>query len=265
MRSDVPLALPNQGEYKRTSMQDIVSRLEQQLSDDIRRIHLPDSNSAARHAARRLNAVAEHAPAFLAVLAEPWLDGPVSERTQQLLSDCARIHLYARVLDDALDEDLAVCRQNLLRAQPIFWQAVQRIGANVSATVASEAEQLIHQTVSAVQNDDLWRDPRYWGPKNHHLLLVPLLLSENSATYQACRAGLSNLIALVQAGDEWKQGVLANAPLRDHLLDFVKQCLDPEQLAILSRLGWQGAAERIVWNADQLIGVLSDPSCVSMP
>ena len=24
----------------------------------------------------------------------------------------------------------------------------------------------------------------------------------------------------------------------------------------------QGAAERIVWNADQLIGVLSEPSCV---
>lgn len=243
-------------------MQDIVSSLEQQLFDDISRIHLPDSNSTARHAAQRLKAVAEHAPAFLAVLAEPWLDGPVSERTKQLLLDCARIHLYARILDDALDEGLAVCRQNLLRAQPMFWQAVQRIGANVSATVASEAEQLIYQTVSAVQHDDLWRDPQYWGPKNHHLLLVPLLLSDNNAAYQACRTGLSNLIALVQAGDEWKQGVLADATLHNRLLDFVTQCLDTEQLATLSRLGWQGVAERIVWNADQLIGVLSEPSCV---
>lgn len=258
----MPRALSHQGENKRRSMQDIVSSLEQQLSDDISRIHLPDSNSAARHAAQRLKAVAEHAPAFLAVLAEPWLDKPVSERTKQLLLDCARIHLYARILDDALDEGLAVCRQNLLRAQPMFWQAVQRIGAKVSATVASEAEQLIYQTVSAVQHDDLWRDPQYWGPKNHHLLLVPLLLSENNAAYQACRTGLSNLIALVQAGDEWKQGALADASLRGRLLDFVTQCLDTEQLATLSRLGWQDAAERIVWNADQLICVLSEPSCV---
>lgn len=243
-------------------MHDIVSRLVQQLSDDISRIHLPDNNAAARHAVQRLTAVAEHAPAFLAILAEPWLDGPVSERTQQLLLDCARIHLYARVLDDALDEGLAVCRQNLLRAQPMFWQAVQRIGANVSATVASEAEQLISQTVSAVQNDDLCRDPQYWGQKNHHLLLLPLLLSDNSEAYQACRSGLSNLIALVQAGDEWKQGVLADLTLRNRLLGFVTQCLDTEQLATLSRLGWRDAAERIVWNADQLIGVMSDPSCV---
>ena len=243
-------------------MQDIVSRLEQQLSDDISRIHLTDNNVASRHSVQRLKAVAEHAPALLAVLAEPWLDGPVSERTQQLLLDCARIHLYARVLDDALDEGLTVCRQNLLRAQPMFWQAVQRIGANVSATVAGEAEQLIYQTVSAVQNDDLCRDPQYWGPKNHHLLLVPLLLSDNSEAYQACRSGLSNLIALVQAGDEWKQGVLADPTLRNRLLGFVTQCLDTEQLATLSRLGWQDAAKRIVWNADQLIGVLSEPFCV---
>jgi len=257
-----PFALPVQGEQKRTCMQDIVSRLEQQLSQDISRIHQPDSNSAARHAAQRLQAVAEHAPAFLAVLAEPWLDCPVSERTEQLLLDCARIHLYARILDDALDEGLTVCRQNLLRAQPMFWQTVQRIGAHVPTRVAQEAEQLIQETVSAVLHDDLRGDPQYWGPKNHHLLLVPLLLSENSAAYQACRSGLSNLIALVQAGDEWKQGVLTDVSLRAELLDFVTQCLDPEQLATLSRLGWQGAAERIVWNADQLISVLSEPSCV---
>jgi len=243
-------------------MQDIVSRLEQQLSDDISRIHLTDNNVASRHAVQRLKAVAEHAPALLAVLAEPCLDGPVSERTQQLLLDCARIHLYARVLDDALDEGLTVCRQNLLRAQPMFWQAVQRIRANVSAMVAGEAEQLIYQTVSAVQNDDLCRDPQYWGPKNQHLWVVPLLTSDNSEAYQACRSGLSNLIALVQAGDEWKQGVLTDPTLRNRLLGFVTQCLDTEQLATLSRLGWQDAAKRIVWNADQLIGVLSEPFCV---
>lgn len=243
-------------------MQDLIRRLEQQLHADIGRIHLPDSNHSARQASARLNAVADHAPAFLALLAEPWLGAAENERTAQVLGDCARIHLYARVLDDALDEGDAVYRQNLLRAQPMFWQAVQRIGASVSTAVAAEAVELIQQTVSAVQNDDLRCDPRYWGPKNHHLLLAPLLLSEHSAAYQACSSGLSNLIALVQAGDEWKQGVLVDAPLRGRLLEFITTCLDPEHLATLSRHGWQGAAERIVWNAEQLIGVLSEPSRV---
>lgn len=252
-------------DHTRNSMHTVVIHLEQQLRETISRIHLPDSHSAARHAAKRLNEVAEHAPAFLAMLAEPWLEGAVSDRTQQLLADCARIHLYARILDDALDENLPVCRQNLLRAQPMFWQAVQRIGSIVSDAVAQEAEQLIQQTVSAVQDDDLWRDPNHWGPKNHHLLLVPLLLSGNSAAYQACRSGLSNLIALVQAGDEWKQGDLADGSLQEALLVFLTHCLDTDQLATLKREGWPTAAERIIWNADRLIGVLSAPSGVSIP
>lgn len=252
-------------EHARNSMDAVVIHLEQQLREAISRIHLPDSHSAARHAAKRLHEVAEHAPAFLAMLAEPWLEGPASDRTQQLLADCARIHLYARILDDALDENLPVCRQNLLRAQPMFWQAVQRIAAKTSDTVAQEAEQLIQQTVFAVQADDLWRDPKHWGPKNHHLLLAPLLLSGNNAAYQACRNGLSNLIALVQAGDEWKQGDLADGRLQEALLAFVAQCLDTDQLTTLKQEGWPTAAERIIWNADRLIGVLSAPSGVSIP
>lgn len=241
------------------SVQALTDQLRQQLFEDIDHIHLPDSNSASRHALQRLQAVAEHAPAFLVLLAEPWLDDGVSQRTQALLQDCARIHLYARILDDGLDEDLAVCRQNLLRAQPMLWQAVQRIGASVSASVAEQAVALISETVTAVQYDDLWRNPQRWGEKNHHLLLVPLLLSNDSDAYRRCRGRLSDLIALIQAGDEWKQGDLADIDLRTQLLDFVTRCLEPDQLASLSREGWREAHARIVWNAEQLIGVLSQP------
>lgn len=241
------------------SRQHLIDRLECQLREDIARIHLPDSHSAARHALQRLQAVAEHSPAFIVLLAEPWLDATPSERTQRLLHDCARVHLYARILDDALDEDLAVCRQNLLRAQPLFWEAVQRIGANVSAPTADTAAGLIRQTVAAVQQDDLRRDPRLWGSKNHHLLLVPLLLSDDSAAYRDCEDGLSNFIALVQAGDEWKQGALEHAQLCGQLLEFITYCLDTGSLTRLDRHGWHSVAERIVWNAEQLIGVLSAP------
>lgn len=242
-----------------SSRQDLIEQLQRQLRDEIARIHLPDNNSAARHALQRLEAVAEYAPTCIALLAEPWLDAGVEPHAQQLLEDCARVHLYARILDDALDEDLSVCRHNLLRAQPLFWDAVQRIGANVSAEVAEAAGQLIRQTVAAVQDDDLCRHPRSWGPKNHHLLLVPLLLSDDSAAYRACRDGLSNFIALVQAGDEWKQGALADAELRNQLLDFITHSLDTECLAQLDHHGWHDVAARIVWNAEQLIGVLSAP------
>ena len=46
---------------------------------------------------------------------------------------------------------------------------------------------------------------------------------------------------------------------------FVAQCLDTDQLTTLKREGWPTAAERIIWNADRLIGVLSAPSGVSIP
>ena len=139
--------------------------------------------------------MAEHAPAFIALLAEPWLHAGISDRERMLLIDCARIHLYARVLDDAIDEAAPIHRRNLLRAQPLFWEAVQRIGSLVAAPVAEKAVLLIGETVAAVQSDDHQPNPDCWGAKNHHLLLIPLLLSGDGPAYQQCRSGLSTLIA----------------------------------------------------------------------
>lgn len=238
-------------------MRETITNLRQQLHEDVGRIHVADNNSAARHAGARLTEVAEHSPPFIALLAEPWLGEAMTARRAQLLRDCARIHLYARVLDDAIDENLAVCRHNLLRAQPLFWTAVQSIGASVSAPVAAEATWLIEETVGAVLADDLRPDPGYWASKNHHLLLIPLLLSGDSPAYRACRPGLSSVIALVQAGDEWQQGVLQSDRLRASLLEVVTDSLDHAQLETLQQHGWHGVAERIAWNAQQLIDVLS--------
>lgn len=238
-------------------MRETIANLRQQLREDIGRIHVVDNNSAARLAGARLAEVAEHSPAFIALLAEPWLGTSMTVRTRQLLSACARIHLYARILDDAIDEDLMVCRHNLIRAQPLFWEAVQNIGAAVSVQVAAEATSLIAETISAVQTDDLHPDPNCWAAKNHHLLLIPLLLSGNSSAYQACRPGLSSMIALVQAGDEWKQGALESRALRASLLEVLTRCLDSKQLTALQQHGWHAASERIIWNAQKLIDALS--------
>lgn len=235
----------------------MIADLRQQLRADIERIHQPDGSEVSRHAARRLELVADHSPPFISLLAEPWLSPDITERQRDLLTDCARIHLYARVLDDAIDEADSVHRQNLLRAQPLFWQAVQRIGAAVSEPVAQQAVALIEETVAAVQIDDRQRNPDCWGAKNHHLLLIPLLLSGDSLAYRDCRQGLSTLIALVQAGDEWRQGELDSERLQADFFAFLTACLDVGQLESLARHGWRGAAERIVWNARQLLDSLS--------
>lgn len=239
-------------------MIDVILHLRQLLYADIQRIHVPDNSSISRQALQRLTAVAEHSPAFLVLLVEPWLQTEaLPERTIQLLEDAARVHLYARILDDALDENLPVYRRNLLRAQPLFWHAVQRIGANVSADVAAEAVQLIADTVSAVEIDDQRPNPEYWGAKNHHMLLAPLLLSDNNEAYQACCAELSTVIALVQAGDEWRQGELSCPDLRSDFINFLTRNLEPAPLAMLKQYGWHGVAERIIWDARQLLTALS--------
>ena len=235
----------------------LIADLRQLLRADIARIHQPDGSDVSRHAARRLELVAEHSPAFICLLAEPWLRPSITEHQRDLLIDCARIHLYARVLDDAIDEAAVVHRLTLLRAQPLFWQSVQRIGAAVSASVAQEAVALIDETVAAVQADDQRRNPDCWGAKNHHLLLIPLLLSGDSPAYRDCRRSLSTLIALVQAGDEWRQGEFDSERLQADFFTFLAACLDVGQLESLARHGWQGAAERIVWNARQLLDSLS--------
>lgn len=240
-----------------TSIDELIVALGQQLHSDIESIHRSDGSEAAAGAVHRLEAVAAHAPAFIVLLAEPWLRAGISDRERMLLIDCARIHLYARVLDDAIDEAAPVHRKNLLRAQPLFWQAVQRIGSLVPTDIADEAVALINETVSAVQSDDQQRNPDCWGAKNHHLLLIPLLLSNGGPAYQQCRSGLSTLISLVQAGDEWRQGEFDSALLQSRFLEFLTICLDVMELELLNSYGWQGAAERIVWNARQLLESLS--------
>lgn len=225
------------------------------LNDEIQHIQPLANGAVAHQAIRRLHAVAEHFPNFLALLAEPWLAEPISDKTRVILVDCARVHLYARILDDALDENLSVHRLNMLNAQPMLWRAIHGLAVH-APNLGSESAALISETVLAVQRDDSRCQPHYWGSKNHHLLLAPLLLSKNSEAYRSCRTGLSTLIALIQAGDEWRQGVLAAEVIRDEFLDRIPTLLDMQQLATLQRHGWSAAAERIVWEARQLISVL---------
>ncbi len=230
----------------------LIAALQNQLHADIASLNLPHDTATGRIARRRLMDVARHFPAFMVLLIEPWCQTPVSVTVTQTALHCSRIHLYARILDDALDEPLPVQRGNLLAAQPLFWETTQALAMAYPALTTSMTE-LIRETVHAVSIDDNMASPLHWGAKNHHLLLAPLLLSGENAAYQACRSGLSNLITLVQAGDEWRQGVLNQPAVRETLLRQLTDLLQSDSLSALTRHGWQGAALRTVEEARQLI------------
>jgi hypothetical protein len=116
---------------------------------------------------------------------------------------------------------------------------------------------LITETVQAVSQDDHASDPRWWGAKNHHLLLAPLLLSANSEAYQAARSGLSALIAVSQAGDEWIQGVMNEPELAGLVLSHIPLWLDEATWLPLQQQGWTGAARQLLFDARRLIQRLS--------
>ncbi|MGI9213695.1 MAG: hypothetical protein ACR2HF_14590 [Methylococcaceae bacterium] len=235
----------------------IISCLKAQLHADVTTLHIHSDSRIAGYARRRLEAVAEYFPVFMEWLVEPWLNRPATEAVETTILCAARIHLYARILDDCLDENLPVYRTNLLRVQPLFWQSVQGLAVLYPAH-CDDMTALISETVLAVQADDQQAKPEYWGRKNHHLLLAPLLLSGNNAAFQSCRSGLSTLITLTQAGDEWRQGKLINPAERQAFFNWLTETMIADHIKPLITHGYSGAAERIVWEARQLMTVLNN-------
>jgi hypothetical protein len=185
------------------------------------------------------------------ILAEP-LFGTVGEDVGTTFLACARVHLYARVLDDALDENLPLDRRNLLRIQPLFWHAVHVLGAQYPGQ-AQAAAALIQTTVEAVERDAAAPRPAEWGRKNFHLLLLPLLLSGDSTAYRKALPGLDAVIALAQAHEEAEQGRLGTPGVRAALAACLTQWLEPDHVDALQRHGWGSAASRLVSDGAALL------------
>lgn len=227
------------------------ARIRDNLMADLARLApFPADDAISRRAVARLQALIDAAPEFLLLLAEPWLEDQSEDLIPTLL-DCARVHLYARILDDALDENLPPHRTHLLRYQPIFWQVVAGLAVRYP-DLQQQCAHLIEETVLAVEADDTGRAPQYWGRKNHHLLLLPLLLSGDNECYQHHREALSALISLLQASDEWWQGELRPA-VTDALLDIFPYWLDSERLRRLHQDGWRSASSRILREGQYLL------------
>ena len=234
----------------------LVDHLRDALLADLVALGNFGSGSIARRTRERFTAVAESFPPMLLLLAEPWLQSEPTPSTLDLLTGCARIHLYARILDDALDENLPLNRALLLRAQPLFWRAQGLLSAQFPLLVDACAD-LIAETTTAVEADDNSVSPALWGAKNHHLLLAPLLLSGANAAYQSATPGLSAFIAAAQAVEEWRQGVTGAARVQGHLLVLLGQWTSAPNLDALLLNGWQGAARRLISDSRWLVEKLT--------
>ena len=232
----------------------LLDNLSAVLQNDIASFAMSANTAGASRALRRLNAVACYFPPFLALLVEPWQERTDPEFATTLLH-CARVHLYARVLDDALDENLPIDRQHLLRMQPLFWRTVFALGACYPA-LQEPCAALIAETVQAVAQDGRQARPKDWGAKNHHLLLAPLLLSGNNDAFRAAQPGLSGLIAVAQACEEREQGELARRHMPGAVLACLPGWLDAQAVASLARHGWQSAARRLLRDGRGLLDSL---------
>jgi hypothetical protein len=224
------------------------------LNQDIAEL-MPENHEGASAvlARRRLQAIADNAPLLLTALAEPWWKQDIDAT----LIHCARIHLYARILDDALDENLPIHRLLLLRAQALFWSSVVEL-AILYPQHWQQSTQLIYETITAVEQDDNRAMTNVWGLKNHHLLLIPLLLSHDSERWQHGKTALSKLIWLMQTGDEWRQGTLKTLELKHQVLTEVGHIMNTETPQLLSQGGWCWAAERMLWESQQLLNSLAN-------
>ena len=214
-----------------------------QLEDDLRLwaniLYENITGVMVSQALKRLLALAESAPTILLMLAEPWIEAKGHDPNfKLLLQTVAKIHLYARILDDALDENLPCHREALLRYQPLFFEAVYWLG-EMFPRKRQQATALISTTVLAVREDDRYSHPKYWGEKNHHLLLLPLLCTDNPDLSPQVFRSLSKALAILQARDEWDQATVSD---REIILSFISGINQQQMAECLHQAGFNDLA-----------------------
>jgi hypothetical protein len=218
------------------------------LNNDIALLLPEREGASAILAFNRLKALADNSHFLMTWLAEPWWANDI----ENTLIHCARIHLYARILDDALDENLPIHRLTMLRVQKLFWSSVGEL-AKIYPHLWEESTKLISETIQAVEEDDKNVVPTSWGAKNHHLLLIPLFLSNNSQIWQENKKMLSDVIWLMQTGDELRQNVLKNKAIKIEIINEIKRILSEKIPTVLSQNGWHLMAERMLWESQNLL------------
>ncbi len=187
---------------------------------------------------------------LLVKLAEPYWPHACIESA---LAAVLALHLYARILDDAVDEALPVHRHNLLAAQGLFWQAVSQLAQAFPQRMAS-ARILIDTCTQAAAAD--MHDTRLegWAAKNHHLLLAPLVLAPEPADFEAARAELSNVLFVLQAAEELNQSTVPDRRMIMGLVERLYDLSDAEWIVSLKRGGWHRLAQEMAPAIRRVLG-----------
>lgn len=232
--------------------QEKLNALTDQLLDFIRQKLCAglDQHAITSHMQQRLENAAREAVPLISQLVEPW---HTCAKAAEVVFLSAQLHVYARILDDALDEALPINRLILLRSQAWYWDCVYQLG-QLYPHYRAETTALIQETIEAVEQEEKLAqkgalqvsDLAIWAEKNHHLLIAPFLLSENSLCYQKNRPYLSFFILLLQAREELSQQSWpsqAYLTLFRLLQEYLKA---PEWITALAQSGWPCIATRIL-------------------
>ena len=221
-------------------MQNCLARLQTALENRFRKIVsslYPVIVQQEADAFSRLDRFCSAASIVLPLLAEPWWRR-MDKAGLKIFNACADIHLYARVLDDAIDEGQNCQKKALLAMQEIFCSSIGVL-TGLKPGRSKAAFQLIRETTQAASSEQA--DPEGWARKNHHLLLIPLYLSVKRSFYEKNRRPLSIAIGVLQAVDEMRQGHVNNI---DSLCDFVEA--GASSAVILQKRGWPHLAWRML-------------------
>lgn len=177
---------------------------------------------------------------WIGSLCERWGE---DSRFEEVIHIGATLQLYARVLDDQVDEGFSVHRDLLLRAQPLLWFVVQRL-----TSIAPQHAQLFYELVSvACTHNESRLNPdsaSQWAHKNEHLLIFPLCFCDREEELKPYRDDLRATIWSAQASDEI---VCAWTPREVNAVERsfqeLQETLD-ERCARLIEGGWPTLARR---------------------
>ena len=196
----------------------------------------------------------EQGAAVLQELTEPWRGDP---RAETVLEDCLLLHLYARVLDDVLDEGLPLHRTMLLRMQPLMWRSIQGLSLAAPA-LSGRMNALVDQEIQAVQTEHDGPRPEAWAAKNYHLLLAPMVLSNNDSSYQAAAPDLERFLLVLQAQEELEQLAPAWPEPAGPEVEQLLALVETEWVTRLSGAGWNLAVQRLLGELPLLISRLKE-------
>ena len=165
---------------------------------------------------------------------------------------CVHLHLYARVLDDAVDEALPIHRVNLLKIQPFFWDTVTQLSILFPDKINAMSS-LIDETIQSVVSEWNGSQIAIWAQKNHHLLLAPLLLSDSIKEFQLCKPNLSKVLFLLQAKEELFQLRSTNINWQMEFFNKINELISTNWIDNLYVGGWKILAERIPLELDTIL------------